>query len=177
MGYDVEMDLAVLKVEGQDLPAAEFGISDDLRVGDPAYAIGNPLGIELRNTMTSGSISAINRDVDVDGVTMTPLLEAGGVAAEVGGEALHPQAQSAVGQGNGDAVDGRAPPAGGGRGAGLQPYSLRELRAPAPPGPSFGLRPNDRPGGHRPPSYFLCKQKVTKKLPKPRVLDSYWLGT
>ena len=71
VGYDVEMDLAVLKVEGQDLPAAEFGISDDLRVGDPAYAIGNPLGIELRNTMTSGSISAINRDVDVDGVTMT----------------------------------------------------------------------------------------------------------
>ena len=71
VGYDVEMDLAVLKVEGQDLPAAEFGISDDLRVGDPAYAIGNPLGIELRNTMTSGSNSAINRDVDVDGVTMT----------------------------------------------------------------------------------------------------------
>ena len=69
--YNGEMDLAVLKVEGQDLPAAEFGISDDLRVGDPAYAIGNPLGIELRNTMTSGSISAINRDVDVDGVTMT----------------------------------------------------------------------------------------------------------
>ena len=42
----------------------------------------------------------------------------------------------------------------GARGAGLQPYSLRELRAPAPRG------------------YFLCKQKVTKKLPKPEVLDS-----
>ena len=40
-------------------------------VGDPAYAIGNPLGVELRNTLTSGIISAINRDVDVDGVTMT----------------------------------------------------------------------------------------------------------
>ena len=37
----------------------------------------------------------------------------------------------------------------------MQPYSLRGLRAPAPRG------------------YFLCKQKVTKKLPKPRVLDSY----
>ena len=71
VGYDVDMDLAVLKVGAQGLPAAEFGVSDDLQVGDPAYAIGNPLGIELRNTMTSGSISAINRDVDVDGITMT----------------------------------------------------------------------------------------------------------
>ena len=54
----------------------------------------------------------------------------------------------------------------------MQPYSLRGLRGPAPPGPSFSLRLDDRPGGHRPPCYFLCKQKVTKKLPKPEVLDS-----
>ena len=71
VGYDEDADLAVLKVEAEGLPAAAFGVSDDLQVGDPVYAIGNPLGIELRNTMTSGSISAINRDVDVDGVTMT----------------------------------------------------------------------------------------------------------
>ena len=71
VGYDRDVDLAVLKVGAPDLPAAEFGVSDDLRVGDPAYAIGNPLGIDLRSTMTSGIISAINRDVDVEGVTMT----------------------------------------------------------------------------------------------------------
>lgn len=71
VGCDENVDLAVLKVNGRDLPAAQFGVSDDLQVGDPAYAIGNPLGVELRNTLTSGIISAINRDVDVDGVTMT----------------------------------------------------------------------------------------------------------
>ena len=71
MGCDEDVDLAVLKVSGKDLPAAQFGVSDDLQVGDPAYAIGNPLGVELRNTLTSGIVSAINRDVDVDGVTMT----------------------------------------------------------------------------------------------------------
>ena len=71
VGCDEDVDLAVLKVSGKDLPAAQFGVSDDLMVGDPAYAIGNPLGVELRNTLTSGIISAINRDVDVDGVTMT----------------------------------------------------------------------------------------------------------
>lgn len=72
VGYDEDADLAVLKISAEDdLPAADFGISDDLQVGDPVYAIGNPLGIELRNTLTDGIVSAINRDVDVDGVTMT----------------------------------------------------------------------------------------------------------
>lgn len=73
VGYDEDADLAVLKVEAEGLPAAEFGVSDDLRVGDPVYAIGNPLGVELRNTLTDGIVSAINRDVNVDGVTMTLL--------------------------------------------------------------------------------------------------------
>ena len=71
VGYDADADLAVLKIEAENLPAAEFGVSDDLRVGDPVYAIGNPLGVELRNTLTNGIVSAINRDVDVDGVAMT----------------------------------------------------------------------------------------------------------
>lgn len=68
---DPEIDLAVLKIDAQGLPAAEFGVSDDLIVGDPAYAIGNPLGTELRNTLTPGVVSYVNRDVDVDGVNMT----------------------------------------------------------------------------------------------------------
>ena len=71
VGCDEDADLAVLKVEAEGLPAAEFGVSDDLAVGDPVYAIGNPLGTELRNTFTNGIVSAVNRDVDADGVTMT----------------------------------------------------------------------------------------------------------
>ena len=71
VGYDEDNDLAVLKIEALDLPVAEFGVSDDLKVGDQVYAIGNPLGLELRNTLTDGLVSAIDRDVDVEGVTMT----------------------------------------------------------------------------------------------------------
>lgn len=68
---DAGYDLAILKVDAADLPAAEFGDSDRLSVGDPAYAIGNPLGYELLGTMTDGIISAVNREVDVDGRYMT----------------------------------------------------------------------------------------------------------
>ena len=71
VGLDEEKDLAVIKVEASGLPAAEFGDSDALTVGDTVYAIGNPLGVELRGTLTDGIVSAINRDVFVDGVTMT----------------------------------------------------------------------------------------------------------
>lgn len=71
LGLDEEKDLAVIKIAASGLPAAEFGDSDALTVGDPVYAIGNPLGVELRGTLTDGIVSAINRDVYVDGVTMT----------------------------------------------------------------------------------------------------------
>jgi len=71
VGFDRENDIAVLKVEQAGLPVAAFGSSDLLTVGDNVYAIGNPLGMELRGTLTDGIVSAINRDVDVDGVTMT----------------------------------------------------------------------------------------------------------
>ena len=68
---DPVSDLAVLKVDGQGLPAAEFGESDLLTVGDTVYAIGNPLGYELWGTMTDGIVSAVDREVLVDGRTMT----------------------------------------------------------------------------------------------------------
>ena len=64
-------DLAVLKVDARDLPAAEFGDSEDLEVGDTVYAIGNPLGYELWGTMTDGIVSAVDRNVTVEGRTMT----------------------------------------------------------------------------------------------------------
>lgn len=69
---DEENDLAVLKMQSSSLlPAAQFGDSEALTVGDDVYAIGNPLGIEFRGTLTNGIVSAINRDVLVDGRTMT----------------------------------------------------------------------------------------------------------
>lgn len=68
---DAKNDVAVLKVDAEGMPAAEFGDSDLLTVGDKVYAIGNPLGVELRGTLTDGIVSAINRDVEVDGRTMT----------------------------------------------------------------------------------------------------------
>ena len=65
-------DLAVLKiVDAKDLPTAELGDSSLLTVGETVYAIGNPLGVELRGTFTDGLVSALDRDVDVDGRTMT----------------------------------------------------------------------------------------------------------
>jgi len=72
VGYDEQEDLAVLKAsEAKDLPVAEFGDSDQLLVGEKAYAIGNPLGVELRGTLTDGIISAVERQVTVSDGTMT----------------------------------------------------------------------------------------------------------
>ncbi|BAL01766.1 serine protease [Oscillibacter valericigenes Sjm18-20] len=71
VGGDSGNDVAVLKVNASGLATAEIGDSDALAVGDTVYAIGNPLGVELRGTLTDGIVSAINRDVDVQGRTMT----------------------------------------------------------------------------------------------------------
>ena len=71
IGFDEDNDVAVLKIDASDLTPATIGNSDDIAVGDSVFAIGNPLGVELRGTLTDGIVSAINRDVDVDGVTMT----------------------------------------------------------------------------------------------------------
>ena len=71
VGADEISDLAVLRVEAEDLTPAEFGNSESLRVGDTVTAIGDPLGSEFRGTYTDGIVSAINRDVAIDGRTMT----------------------------------------------------------------------------------------------------------
>ena len=71
VGGDSVSDLAVLHVNASDLSPAEFGDSGVLRVGDSVVAIGDPLGIELRGTMTNGIVSAINRDVTTGGRTLT----------------------------------------------------------------------------------------------------------
>jgi serine protease Do len=71
VAYDIETDLAVLKVDQTGLTAAEFGNSNQCQVGDAVVAIGNPLGLELQNTVTCGIISALNRKVTINDKTMT----------------------------------------------------------------------------------------------------------
>ena len=71
VGSDVLSDLAVLRVSATGLIPAEFGDSDKLRVGDEVVAIGDPLGVELRGTMTNGIISGINRDIKSGNRTLT----------------------------------------------------------------------------------------------------------
>ena len=74
VGYDAQADLAVLHaIDASGLPTAHFANSDDCVVGDKVYAIGNPLGIELRGTLTDGIISAIDRDITIDGQKMTTI--------------------------------------------------------------------------------------------------------
>ena len=71
MGSDEISDLAVLQIQAEDLIPAQFGDSAQLRIGDTVVAIGDPLGIDFRGTYTDGIVSAINRDVDMDGRSMT----------------------------------------------------------------------------------------------------------
>ena len=70
IGADAITDLAVLEIQADNLVAAQLGDSSVLRVGDAVVAIGDPLGITFRGTMTDGIVSAINRDVMVDGRVM-----------------------------------------------------------------------------------------------------------
>src|SRR5436190_2051601 len=63
-GNDARTDLAVIKIEGKNLPYVAFGDSDKARVGDWVVAIGNPFG--LGGTATAGIISARGRDIRFD---------------------------------------------------------------------------------------------------------------
>jgi putative serine protease PepD len=93
VGADPSRDLALLKVDGHDLPTLSLGDSSSLGVGDNTYAIGNPFGLD--HTLTTGIVSALNRNLQApDGATIAgaiqtdaalnpgnsggPLLDAGG---------------------------------------------------------------------------------------------------
>ena len=73
VGADAISDIAVLKIEADGLPAASFGESGNLMVGDRVAAIGNPLGETFRSTLTDGIISAIERGIQYNGHSMTLL--------------------------------------------------------------------------------------------------------
>lgn len=71
IGSDSRTDLAVLKIDKTGLQPAEFGDSDALVVGETVVAIGNPYGLELAGTVTSGIVSALNRRIVIESVYMT----------------------------------------------------------------------------------------------------------
>lgn len=72
VGTDPATDIAVIKVEADNLVPAEIGSSDDIEVGEPAIAVGNPLG-SLGGTVTTGVISAVGREITIENETMTLL--------------------------------------------------------------------------------------------------------
>ncbi len=67
LGYDQFTDMAVLEIDGSKVTTvAELGNSDALKVGEPAIAIGNPLGLKFSRTVTQGIISSLDRSMPVD---------------------------------------------------------------------------------------------------------------
>jgi S1-C subfamily serine protease len=74
---ETSLDLAIIKVEGENLSVAELGDSEEVEVGEIAIAIGNPLGLTFERTLTQGVISGLNRTIVVDaaGETIENLMQ------------------------------------------------------------------------------------------------------
>ena len=60
---NTDIDMAIVKINQKNLKVAILGNSDDIKVGETVYAIGNPIGYEFQRTVTSGIISAVNRTI------------------------------------------------------------------------------------------------------------------
>src|SRR6056297_972615 len=74
--YESLLDLAIIKVNRTNLKAAELGDSDELIVGEPVVAIGNPLSLDLDRTVTSGIVSGLDRTLRIDEYTeIEPLIQ------------------------------------------------------------------------------------------------------
>lgn len=71
-GTDPQTDIAMLKIDAEGLSSAHVGSSNDIKVGEAAIAIGNPLG-SLGGTVTTGIISAVGREITIENETMTLL--------------------------------------------------------------------------------------------------------
>lgn len=63
---DTDLDLSIIKINANNLPYVIFGDSDNIRVGEKVYAIGNPIGFEFRRTVTGGIISAVDRTIKIE---------------------------------------------------------------------------------------------------------------
>lgn len=63
---NTDIDMAILKINEKKLPYATLGDSDNMKVGENVYAIGNPIGYEFQRTVTSGIISALNRTIKLE---------------------------------------------------------------------------------------------------------------
>ncbi len=87
IGTDEQTDLAVIKIDKNNLPKAEFADSDSIKVGEFAMAVGNPLGME--SSITCGVVSAVNRKItDSDGNTYTLIQTDAAINAGNSGGAL-----------------------------------------------------------------------------------------
>lgn len=74
--YDTTLDLAVIKTDLTGLKPVEMGDSDKVQIGDKAIAIGNPLGLDLQSTLTSGYISGKDRTITLqNGLQMDGLMQ------------------------------------------------------------------------------------------------------
>ena len=63
---DSNIDLAIIKINAKNLPYVTFGDSENIKVGEKVYAIGNPIGFEFQRTVTSGIVSATNRTITLE---------------------------------------------------------------------------------------------------------------
>ena len=73
IGGDKKNDLAVIKIDLDNLPVAELGDSSKLEVGEPLIAIGNPLGMDFAGSVTTGVVSALNRTVEMEDKTLNTI--------------------------------------------------------------------------------------------------------
>lgn len=112
INYDADLDLAIIKVtDNTKMPAvAELGSSKDMQVGDPVVAIGNPLGKELLGSVTTGVVSATNREISVGNITQTLLQTDAAINPGNSGGALVNSAGQVIGINSakmgGDGVEG-----------------------------------------------------------------------
>lgn len=73
---DSSLDLAILKIEPKkDLSVVEIGDSDELRIGDQVFAIGNPLALDFHGTFTGGYVSGLDRTISSGQINMTDLIQ------------------------------------------------------------------------------------------------------
>lgn len=63
---DIDLDLAIVKISANNLKYLQLGDSDNIKIGETVYAIGNPIGIEFQRTVTKGIISGLNRTIKIE---------------------------------------------------------------------------------------------------------------